>query len=192
MIEEIRRAITGQTPEGKSTFTDVGIVPPTTADLYPGATYWLVWGTEGGELTVGRNDEAVQKPFFPGPGGSRLIAVRFAPNKAAGQGAGAGGDTSPEALEAMRADAEEKFPGLFDKHAADPEDAAFHTTDTVDYGFVVEGEIHLQVDGGEEQRLPAGSFVMQRGTRHAWINRSDEPALVVYVLLGARRVEQGN
>ncbi len=190
MIQEIRRAIAGYTPHGKSTFVDVGVVPPVTADLYPGATYWLVWGTEDGEMTVGRNDEPVQKPFFPGPGGSRLIAVRFAPNKAAGQGAGAGGETSPEALEEMRRDAEEKFPGLFEKHAADPEDAAFHTTDTVDYGFVVEGEICLQLDDGDEQVLPVGSFVMQRGTRHAWINRSDEPALVVYVLLGATRAEQ--
>ncbi|MBN9739215.1 MULTISPECIES: cupin domain-containing protein [unclassified Pseudonocardia] len=188
MIENIRRAIAGYTSTGKSTFVDSGIVPPVTADLYPGATYWLVWGTEDGEMTVGANDEPVQKPFFPGPGGSRLIAVRFAPNKAAGQGAGAGGETSPEALEAMRADAEEKFPGLFEKHAADPADAAFHTTDTIDYGFVVEGQISLVLDDGDEQVLPAGSFVMQRGTRHAWINRSDEPALVVYVLLGAKRV----
>lgn len=188
MINEIRRAIAGHTDKGKSTFVDVGVVPPVTADLYPGATYWLVWGTGDGEMTVGANDEAVQKPFFPGPGGSRLIAVRFAPHEAAGQGAG--GETDPEALEAMRLDAEEKFPGLFDKHAADPENAAFHTTDTVDYGFVVEGEICLQLDDGDEQVLPAGSFVMQRGTRHAWINRSDEPALVVYVLLGATRVDQ--
>ena len=185
MIEEIRRVITGHDENGKSFFTDASVVPATESKLYPGATYWLVWGSEGGGLSVGKNLEPVQKPFFPAFGGSRLIAVRFAAQQAAGGGAGA--NTSAKELAAMRADAEEKFPGLFDYHNADPEDAAFHTTDTVDYGFVVEGELCLRLDNGHEQKLAPGSFVVQRGTRHAWINRSNKPALVVYVLLGAKR-----
>jgi hypothetical protein len=185
MIEEMRRAVAGHDAEGRSVFVDTGVVPPTEAQLYPGATYWLVWGTADGGAEVGTDAEPVHKPFFPAPGGSRVIAVRFAPRQAAGSGAG--GDTDPEALAAMRADAEEKFPGLFDAHAADPTDPAFHTTDTVDYAFVAEGELVLKLDDGAEELLRPGSFVVQRGTRHAWENRADHPALVVFVIIGADR-----
>ncbi|WP_197040895.1 cupin domain-containing protein [Pseudonocardia halophobica] len=180
----MRRAVTG-IDRGRSVFTDTGVVPATEADLYPGATYWLVWGTEDGLPIVGPDAEPVHRPFFPAPGGTRAIAVRFAPGIEAGSGAG--GDTDSEVLAAMRADAEAKFPGLFDAHAADPTDPAFHTTDTVDYAFVAEGEIVLKVDGGVEEILRPGSFVVQRGTRHAWENRSTEPALAIFVIVGAER-----
>lgn len=184
MIEEIRRAVTGHDSDGKSYYTHAEVVPPTTALLYPGATYWLVWGTDGPQK-VGSNLEPVHDPFFPNQGGARFLVVRFAAGEAAGEGAGTHTD---EQLAEMHRDASEKFPGLFEVHAADPENAAFHTTDTIDYGFVVEGELWLQLDNGHEQRLTPGSTVVQRGTRHAWINKSDEPALVVYVLTGAERV----
>ncbi|MEU7812868.1 cupin domain-containing protein [Pseudonocardia sp. NPDC049154] len=190
MIEQMRRHVAGHDGKGRSIFTDTGIVPPTEAQLYPGATYWLVWGTPDGTPQVGGDLPPVHTPFFPQPGGTRVIAVRFAPRQAAG--AGAGGATDPEVLAAMRADAEEKFPGLFDAHAADPEDPAFHTTDTVDYAFVVEGELYLKLDDGAEDLLQPGSFVVQRGTRHAWENRSDEPALVLFVIIGAERAAEGS
>jgi Cupin domain len=186
MIEEMFRVVTGNDQNGKSYFVDTSTVPKIEAALYPGATYWLVWGTDDSCPEVGKNAPAVHRPFFPGPGGSRLLAVRFAPMTAAGGGAGK--TTSPAEFAAMRGDAEEKFPGLFDLHAADKEDTAFHTSNSVDYAFVVEGEIFVRVDNGHERRLTAGSFVVQRGTRHAWVNRSHEATLIVFVILGARRV----
>lgn len=185
MIDRMRRYVTGHNDDGKSIYVHAEEVPKTEAALYPSATYWLAWGTDDGIPAVGENLPGVHKPFFGQAGSTRFIAVRFAPNTAAG--AGAGSQTSPAELEAMRQDAEEKFPGLFDLHAAEGDDAAFHTTDSVDYGFVVEGEIDLVLDDGRTETLRPGSFVVQRGTRHAWINRSDKPALCVYVLIGAQR-----
>ena len=47
----------------------------------------------------------------------------------------------------------------------------FHTTQTIDYVMVLEGEIALELDTGEVTLRP-GDCVVQRGTRHAWRNRS--------------------
>lgn len=61
----------------------------------------------------------------------------------------------------------------------------FHTTDTLDYVMVLEGTIDLELDTGEV-RLGPGDCVVQRGTRHAWRNRSDAPVRMVAVMLSTR------
>jgi quercetin dioxygenase-like cupin family protein len=48
---------------------------------------------------------------------------------------------------------------------------------TLDFCFVTEGEIVLVLDT-QEVELKAGDTVVQRGTRHAWSNRSNRPAVV--------------
>jgi uncharacterized cupin superfamily protein len=50
-------------------------------------------------------------------------------------------------------------------------------TRTLDCCAVLEGEIVLVLDT-EEVRLAAGNLVIQRGTNHAWSNRSTAPAVV--------------
>jgi uncharacterized cupin superfamily protein len=50
-------------------------------------------------------------------------------------------------------------------------------TRTLDFCIVLEGEIVLVLDA-QEVRLKAGEIVVQRGTNHAWSNRSTRPAVV--------------
>jgi len=50
-------------------------------------------------------------------------------------------------------------------------------TRTLDFCLVLEGEITLVLDT-EEVHLKAGDTVVQRGTRHAWSNRSDAPCVL--------------
>jgi hypothetical protein len=58
-----------------------------------------------------------------------------------------------------------------------------HATPSLDYALVVEGELWAVLD--EEERLMGpGDVLIQRGTRHAWSNRSDQPAVVAFVLIG--------
>jgi mannose-6-phosphate isomerase-like protein (cupin superfamily) len=61
---------------------------------------------------------------------------------------------------------------------------AMHRTASLDYAFVLEGEIWAVLDT-EEVRMRAGDFLIQRGTNHAWSNRSERPALVGFVLIDA-------
>ena len=62
----------------------------------------------------------------------------------------------------------------------------FHRTLSLDYGIVTRGEVYLELDDGEEVLMRQGDVVMQRGTIHAWVNRSEEPATIVFVLIGAK------
>jgi len=59
-----------------------------------------------------------------------------------------------------------------------------HRTRTIDYGIVLEGEIVLILSDSEVP-VRAGDVVVQRGTDHAWENRSAAPAKMVFVLVDA-------
>ena len=50
-------------------------------------------------------------------------------------------------------------------------------TRTLDFCIVLEGEIVLVLDA-QEVKLKAGEIAIQRGTHHAWANRSSRPAVV--------------
>lgn len=59
-----------------------------------------------------------------------------------------------------------------------------HRTETVDYVIVMEGEIEMDMDRSSV-KLKAGDVLVQRGTNHAWANRSGRRARVAFVLVDA-------
>ena len=59
-----------------------------------------------------------------------------------------------------------------------------HRTETIDYVIVIEGEIEMDMDDSTV-KLKAGDVMVQRGTNHAWANRSDKRARVAFVLIDA-------
>ncbi len=61
----------------------------------------------------------------------------------------------------------------------------FHATDTLDYIVVLDGEVVAMLEEGETL-LRAGDVIIQRGTNHAWSNRSNRPCRMVAVMLDAR------
>ena len=65
---------------------------------------------------------------------------------------------------------------------ADSPHPLMHRTETVDYGIVIEGELTLVLDDAEVH-LKVGSVVIQRGTNHAWANRSGKPCRMLFVLV---------
>jgi quercetin dioxygenase-like cupin family protein len=78
---------------------------------------------------------------------------------------------------------EEKFPGR--TQYMEPDNPGMHTTQTVDIGIVLAGDLWLELDDGDEVHLRAGDMVVQNGTRHAWHNKSDQPCTAAFVLIGA-------
>ncbi len=58
----------------------------------------------------------------------------------------------------------------------------WHRTDSVDYAIVVSGEMWMQLEK-EEVHLKAGDVVIQRGTMHNWVNRGQEPCVMLFVLI---------
>ena len=59
-----------------------------------------------------------------------------------------------------------------------------HRTRSIDYAIVLSGEIWAVMDVGET-KLVAGDVLVQRGTNHAWANRSNAPCVVAFVLIDA-------
>ncbi|WWD19956.1 hypothetical protein CI109_104429 [Kwoniella shandongensis] len=72
----------------------------------------------------------------------------------------------------------------FPPHTSSPA----HRTVSLDYGIMVSGEIHLELEDGNERRLVSGDIVVQRGTVHTWHNKTDEYARMIYVLVAAKPV----
>ncbi|WP_437917985.1 cupin domain-containing protein [Sphingobacterium sp. LRF_L2] len=68
--------------------------------------------------------------------------------------------------------------------AEDKPHPLMHQTHTLDYIIILSGELYLMMEDGET-RLTAGDIVIQRGTNHAWSNRSDKPCIQLAILLDA-------
>jgi quercetin dioxygenase-like cupin family protein len=66
-----------------------------------------------------------------------------------------------------------------------------HRTETIDYIVMLEGEIDMDMDDSTV-KLHAGDVMVQRGTNHAWVNRSTAPARLAIVLLDAKPLGIGH
>lgn len=177
---EPRLVVTGHNAAGASVFVEDRRPDPVSVQLLPGAEFYLLWGTPDGHVKIGERDAtSVFRPYFPGLGGTRALFLKWPPH--------ADEPEAPVDPAALAGEVDEKLPGLMDPF----EDAGdgMHTTDTIDYGICLEGELCLELDDGAEVTLTPGTCVVQRGTRHAWRNRSDAPAWMCYVQIGAVRVE---
>ena len=62
-----------------------------------------------------------------------------------------------------------------------------HETDTLDVIILVRGSVDLLLDDGEARALKPGDVIIQKATNHAWVNKGDETALLVAVLMNAGR-----
>ena len=71
---------------------------------------------------------------------------------------------------------------LQSQNVPEAEASGFHRTDTLDYVMILDGEITLELDRGAVA-LRSGDCVVQRGTRHAWRNRSGRPVKMAVVMI---------
>lgn len=175
-----RRIVTGHSPEGKSIFVADAAAPRSTAFKHvPGFVTTLAWETrpEAGVPAAAGDPSVTASSWVPGPGGTNLMFVTFPPDAVM---------MSPS-FDPMAAGGEymQVLPGLAEKFEMDS--PGMHTTDTVDYGVLLSGELHLELDDGATKKLAVHDVVIQNGTRHAWRNKSDKPATMLFVLVGAKR-----
>ncbi|MET1000781.1 MAG: cupin domain-containing protein [Acidimicrobiia bacterium] len=174
---DVRRVVTGQTSEGKSVFVSDEAVAPVKPALLPGYEFHQIWGSDD-RVPLPTNGSRPDAPrYFPAPAGFRFGLFTVAP---ASEQLGADVDFA-----AALAEFEAKLPGMAEH--LEPDNPGMHTTDTIDYGFVVSGEVVLELDDGAETVLRAGDTYIQNGTRHRWVNRGDVPAVLVVSLVGSPR-----
>jgi mannose-6-phosphate isomerase-like protein (cupin superfamily) len=175
--EGVRRVATGHDPEGRAVFVEDIRVPVAEPPLMPGLGFQFLWHQAAAPVLPGSDQPQGPGPYFPLPGGVRWLvftipALRQAPPE--------GTD-----LAAAAARTEALLPGL--RATMEPDNPGMHRSDTVDFVYVLEGEIVLELDDGRETTLRCGDTLVQNGTRHAWRNRSGQPCRLLVVMLGAAR-----
>lgn len=174
---KIRRIVTGNDEQGNAIFLDDNEVNPIEGSLVPGYQSFEFWSTKDDRTVPHKGELAKVDNYFPSVNGS-IFRVITLPPKIEGQ---TQFNFSPEAIAETKA----ILPGLIEH--LDPTSPGMHTTNSIDYGIVLKGEIYLELDNGAERLLTAGDCVVQNGTRHAWVNKSSEPTIMAFVLLGAKR-----
>jgi mannose-6-phosphate isomerase-like protein (cupin superfamily) len=170
----VRRVVTGQVEGGRSTVVQDADVPATSVAVAPGTVFHQIWGADAPVELPTDGTEPAWKSFFPPTSGFRFLIFTMGPET-----------TELPADIDLNAALEElniKLPGLVDFN--EPDAPGMHTTDTIDFDYVIQGEVWLELDGGEEVHLRAGDCVIQNGTRHAWHNRSTEPVTIATTLIG--------
>ncbi len=64
-----------------------------------------------------------------------------------------------------------------------------HRTDSVDYAVVISGQIEMELDDGVVATLKQGDVLVQRGTVHNWVNKTNEVCIIAFVLVSAEPVK---
>src|SRR5262245_40624959 len=174
MPGKIRRIVTGVNAKGRSYIVADTELPA--ASVAPGEPVRAgLWITDGAPASnAGAHDPVPDGVIMRTPpaqrGGSVFRIIDFPPDT--------GHALAPAELERrgckVTPDRSAKHPG-------------FHCTDTIDYAICLEGEIWAMLDEGETLMRP-GDVLIQRGTYHAWSNRSDRMCRVAFILIDAQPV----
>lgn len=173
----VRRVVIADA-SGKSAIVSDGDAPRSHEFTNPrGFAQALVWTTPPSPKRVFAGDDPTlaARSLVPPVNATSLIVLTFPPDSVF---ADPGFDPVAAVAEGL-----EHSPGIAE--ALEPENPGMHTTPTVDYDIVLEGEIWLELSDGEEVKLTAGDVVVQHGSRHAWRNKSNQPATVAAILIGA-------
>ncbi len=173
----MRCVVTGQEKDGKSVIVADTQVEPITVSLLPGTQFHQLWGADTPPTLPTDGQPPHRHGYFPPSGGYRFGFFTLGPDSVA--------MPADLDLDAALAELDTNLPGLAE--VMEPDHPGMHTTDTVDLDLVVSGEIWLELDDGAEVQLRAGDCVVQNGTRHAWHNRTSDPAVLFVTLLGAAR-----
>jgi uncharacterized cupin superfamily protein len=159
----VRRVITGHDAQGRAVVLADGINP--NVHVRPTTVANNLWSTPGTPAPYRLTDPVVGYNRTPPPSGGTLIRITQIPPWREGAGDHAAFTVALG------------VPAL-----AKPRHPFMHRTDTVDYGFVLEGEIEMWLDDSEV-RLKPGDVVVQQQTNHAWVNRSGAPCRMAFVLI---------
>ena len=179
----VRRVVTGHDAAGKAVFASDDEVEPVTVAIAPGQEFHRLWGADEAPSFPDDGSMPPHIAYFPPVGGFRFGLFSVPPATTTRVG------PDLDIAAALR-EMEEKLPGLAGH--MEPGAPGMHTTATVDYEYVIEGEVVLELDDGAEVTLRAGDTVVQNGTRHAWHNRTDATARLVVVLVGANHTNVVN
>ena len=172
-----RRIVTGFDAAGRSCIIEDAVSPA--MQLMPGRAGYRnnnIWRTLASPAPIAAADSVLEhRGVLPPRGGTVLRVIDIPPE-------------SSDPAEARRQTAA-VFAAMFPDahhdggHARHP---GMHTTDTIDYAILLQGELVAILEEGETL-MRAGDILVQRGTHHAWANRSHDIARIAFILIDAER-----
>jgi mannose-6-phosphate isomerase-like protein (cupin superfamily) len=164
----MNRVVTGYDENGNPAIIASG-EPPTV--IHAGRyTTTELWVSRRGPITPTATDASTGDwALEPPPGGACFRIVELAPGEDTDDGAP--DDSAPDDS------------GLEAEHAGFQE---AHATETLDYVTILRGEVTLVIGDSAVTLGPGDSVVQQPGVPHDWQNRSDQPAVMVGVLVSAQ------
>jgi mannose-6-phosphate isomerase-like protein (cupin superfamily) len=176
-VRPIRRIVTGHDSHGRATvISDAPSPHIRTSPARDGVAYTNIWQTNRMPVPIhGATDPVTDAMNLEPPSnGSNLRFVEFEPE-------------GPHLAKVDAAGARAAFAAMGGAgHALTQHENAqhpwMHRTKSVDYGIVISGEIYLVLDDQEVLMRP-GDVCIQRGTNHAWSNRSETNCIMAFVLI---------
>jgi quercetin dioxygenase-like cupin family protein len=174
----IRRVVTGHDKDGKAIVISDGLTPTLkTNPLRPGHRSTDVWKTNAAPAPVTKDEPdpttVGPRTIHPAPQGTVIRIAEIAPESEDIRNL-----TPEQAREVFKAAGNENA-STFGRGGRHP---MMHRTETIDYAVILEGELTLLLDD-EDVQLKTGDVVIQRGTNHAWSNRSGKICRISYVLI---------
>jgi hypothetical protein len=179
-LPPVRRIVTGHRADGRSVIVSDGPAPCRSAPpAMPQLVATVLWTTDGTPAPLDGEDDTAPAgripPMAPPANGTILRVADFPP------------DSAYDAVDMAQLFRE--IGGARHQEAAteggDARHFWFHKTPTLDYAIVLEGEVWALLDE-DETLMRAGDVLVQRGTNHAWANRSDRPCRMAFVLIDGR------
>jgi hypothetical protein len=171
---QVRRVVTGHDADGKAVVASDTVVDGIRPVLVPGNEFHRLWGGDAAPAFPDDGAEPDCRTYFPPVGGFRFGMFTVPQDSAR---------SIPDDISAAFAEFDELLPGLATHLERDA--PGMHTTATIDFEVVLDGEVWLELDDGVEVHLREGDTVVQNGTRHAWRNHGDRPARLALFIVGA-------
>ena len=176
-LPDIRRIVTEDDASGRSRIVeDAPAKAIRTVAERPGYRAVNVWRTQESPPKIAAKDTvADHRGILPPKNGNILRIIDFPPE--------------PKDPQELRRRLDATFGGIFQDAAHDKREGkhpGMHRTETIDYAIILEGEIWAVMDEGETL-MRTGDVLIQRGTNHAWANRSGKTARIAFVLIDASR-----
>ena len=170
MAKPVRRIVTGHDETGKAIVLMDGPAPNQIVRGATGLVSTLLWVTDESPADISHSGDRADRttPVGPPPRGSILRVVDFPP----------AGNTSGVKHEDVLKEMGVSHGG----HGKPARHPFMHRTRSVDYAFILEGEIDMLLDDSDVH-MKAGDIMVQQGTNHAWVNNSDAMCRMAFVLI---------
>lgn len=168
-VKPVRRIVTIDREPGKGSLVSDGPAPDVRTDpARPGFAAARLWVTDSTPARIVYETLHLPHTLEPPPRGSVMRVFTFPPDDVWK------GKVGAREVRAYFHAMGSPGASMYSPLAPHP---YMQKTRTLDFCIVLEGEIVLVLDT-QEVNLKAGEVVIQRGTSHAWSNRSTKPAVV--------------